>query len=326
MLQVFCSTKRRPRIWMRMSLETCAMLQAIQFWDCILTCLGSALGQGVTRDLVEERRFILPSQATATPVSRKRPCRSGQWHPGSKSCRNPRTKQRPRQNIRYLFLTGGHMLLAMQSECKVLKPHLPVLFYTLEYGQPFLSPQRWKSEGCYRLTNTGLLLAALVTSGALGGFERDCTRSKTRKPRTPWRSGAFMMASIMRKAASSSKPSFKKTAANWFLSSTERNTLFQSTSSNCKCQTAAKASYACNGLQTYPVEKTFPECWFHIHICSFCVCKFLHAHLNLSGQATCPGRIQLLACALLKHAALAEGLHDDRQQGCAWQQLNRREI
>lgn len=119
MLQVFCSTKRRPRIWMRMSLETCAMLQAIQFWDCILTCLGSALCQGVTRDLVEEPRFILPSQATATPVSRKRPCRSGQWHPGSKSCRNPRTKQRPRQNIcngMYFYIHTWWSQLAMQSE------------------------------------------------------------------------------------------------------------------------------------------------------------------------------------------------------------------
>ena len=38
--------------------------------------------------------------------------------------------------------------------------------------------------------------------------------------------------------------------------------LFQSINSNGKCQTAAKAWYACNGLQTYPVEKTFPECRF----------------------------------------------------------------
>ena len=137
MLQDFCSIKRRPRIWMRMSLETCAMLQAIQFWDCILTCLGSALRQGVTRDLVEERRFILPSQAAATPVSRKRPCRSGQWHPGSKSCRNPRTKQRPRQNICYLFLPGEHMLLAMQSE---VQQHRGFVRYFVS-GRP--APSMW---------------------------------------------------------------------------------------------------------------------------------------------------------------------------------------
>lgn len=39
---------------------------------------------------------------------------------------------------------------------------------------------------------------------------------------SPAGGSAFMMASIMEKAASSSKPSFKKTAANWFLSTVQR--------------------------------------------------------------------------------------------------------
>lgn len=42
---------------------------------------------------------------------------------------------------------------------------------------------------------------------------------------SPAGGSAFMMASIMEKAASSSKPSFKKTAANWFLSAVQRGDL-----------------------------------------------------------------------------------------------------
>ena len=213
------------------------MLQAILFWDCILTRLGSVLCQGVTRDLVEEPRFILPSQATATPVSRKRPCKSGQWHPGSKSCKELRTG-----NVRCKAYTTYNLYLPnepnLQCNLKLLKPHLPVLLYTLENGQPFFSPQRSKNEGCYRLTNTGSLLAALVTSVALGGFERDCAKSKTRKPENPleeWclhdgihhAEGCFLFKTQLQEDCSRLVPQL-----------------------NCEIG-------ICNGLQAHPVKKPF---------------------------------------------------------------------
>ena len=126
-----------------------------------------------------------------------------------------------------------------------------------------------------------------------------------------------MMASIMRKAASSSKPSFKKTAASWFL----RLNWAQHCCSKASIQTANVKPLRSMICMQWSANLSSRENLPRMSIpkstsVPSVVCKFLHAHLNLSGQATCPVRIQLLACALLKHVALAEGLHDDRTRLC----------
>ena len=79
MLQDFCSIKRKAknldenvlRNLRHAPSNTILGLHLDMFWVVPFVKVW-------TRDLVEERRFILPSQAAATPVSRKRPCRSGQ--------------------------------------------------------------------------------------------------------------------------------------------------------------------------------------------------------------------------------------------------------